>query len=113
MSKEEIPTGEELTDSNDEYLVNEDLSLDQEKLASAHKRSERLLDILSLGINGFVAVILILLIVVTLVIGVHYLTPECWHWLSDDQLTALKTFVFSGAIIGNVVLYLQRHTFPS
>ena len=67
MSKEEIPTGEELTDSNDEYLVNEDLSLDQEKLASAHKRSERLLDILSLGINGLVAVILILLIVVTLV----------------------------------------------
>ena len=30
----------------------------------------------------------------------HYLLPERWEWLSETQLTAIKTFIFSGAVTG-------------
>ena len=31
---------------------------------------------------------------------VHYLSP--WNWLNSDQLTAIRTFLFSGAVTGAV-----------
>ena len=49
----------------------------------------------------------VLLVLVALITGAaivalafHYLSP--WEWLSPDQLTAIRTFLFSGAVTGAV-----------
>jgi hypothetical protein len=40
------------------------------------------------------------------VIAWHYLMPEKWAWLSDSQLTTVKTFLASGAVTGTAGRYL-------
>lgn len=49
----------------------------------------------------------VLLVLIALIAGAaiialafHYLSP--WEWLNPDQLTAIRTFLFSGAVTGAV-----------
>jgi hypothetical protein len=41
-----------------------------------------------------------LIAISVLAVAWHYLVPERYEWLSEPQLTALKTFIFSGAVTG-------------
>ena len=34
--------------------------------------------------------------------------PDKWLWLSDNQLTAIKTFLFSSAVVGVILSYMQK-----
>lgn len=45
-------------------------------------------------------VALALVLIALFAISWHYLMPAKWAWLDTDQLTAIKTFIFSGAITG-------------
>ena len=51
-----------------------------------------------------VCLLLVLLAIVAgaaiVALAFHYLSP--WEWLSPDQLTAIRTFLFSGAVTGAV-----------
>ena len=51
-----------------------------------------------------VCVLLVLLAAVAVAaivaLAIHYLSP--WEWLNSDQLTAIRTFLFSGAVTGAV-----------
>ena len=51
-----------------------------------------------------VCVLLVLLAIVAaaaiVVLAIHYFSP--WEWLNSDQLTAIRTFLFSGAVTGAV-----------
>ena len=49
-------------------------------------------------------------IVAVLVVAWHHLTPKEVHWLSEEQLSDIKTFLFSGAIVGAVSTYIQRNS---
>ena len=54
----------------------------------------------------FVCVCALLVLVATVAgaaivaLAFHYLSP--WEWLNSDQLTAVRTFLFSGAVTGAV-----------
>lgn len=41
-----------------------------------------------------------LIVISIIAVAWHYLLPERWEWLSESQLTAIKTFIFSGAVTG-------------
>ena len=42
----------------------------------------------------------ILILIGIFAVAWHYLAPKQWKWLSQKQLTAIKTFIFSGAVTG-------------
>jgi hypothetical protein len=51
---------------------------------------------------------LLLFVVAILVVTWHYLLPERLCWLSEPQLTAIKTFLFSGAVASVAGRYLSN-----
>lgn len=38
----------------------------------------------------------------------HYLLPECWHWLSADQLSKIQSILFSGSVGGVISIVAQK-----
>ena len=39
----------------------------------------------------------------------HVLAPECWGWLSEENLLILKSFVFSGAVLGAASNFFRKY----
>ena len=40
--------------------------------------------------------------------SLHYLLPECWHWLSADQLSKIQSVLFSGGMGAVISAIAQR-----
>lgn len=40
--------------------------------------------------------------------SLHYLLPECWQWLKDEQLSKIQSVIFSGAIGAIVSSYVKK-----
>jgi hypothetical protein len=62
-----------------------------------------------------VAIVLFLVVFAVLFLGslgswsLHYLLPECWHWLTADQLSKIQSVLFSGSIGGVISIMAQKH----
>jgi hypothetical protein len=81
-------------------------TLEEESKRAEHRRTEQLRDHVNMA--AIIAVWLFFFLFV-LAIGVtawHYLMPEKLAWLSDSQLTLVKTFLASGAVTGAASRYL-------
>lgn len=39
----------------------------------------------------------------------HFLAPTSLHWLTDWQLTAVKAYIFSGAVVAAITGYMRKH----
>ncbi len=82
---------------------------DEEKLRGQKTKN----DILWLKVYGFV-VVMIMVIFAMLFLGsltawaFHYLTPICWHWLDDNQLSKIQSVIFSGSLGGIVSFVAQK-----
>lgn len=38
----------------------------------------------------------------------HYLTPDCWQWLSKEKLSKIQSVIFSGALGAIVSGYIRK-----
>lgn len=38
----------------------------------------------------------------------HYILPECWHWLTGDQLSKIQSVIFSGSLGGVISIVAQK-----
>jgi len=70
-------------------------------------------DVLWARAYGFVAVLLLLFISLLFLVSflawvAHYVFPEMWHWLSDEQLSKIQSVIFSGSLGGIVSLVVQK-----
>ncbi|TFL16018.1 hypothetical protein [Jannaschia formosa] len=62
---------------------------------------------------GFVVIILLVVFSVLfagslLAWSLHYLLPESWHWLSDEQLSKIQSVLFSGSLGGVLSFVAQK-----
>lgn len=60
-----------------------------------------------LGLASIVAIAVAGSIVI---LAVPYLAPDDWRWLSESQLTPVRTFVFSSVVAGGATSYFQTHS---
>ena len=107
--KSRVLKPDEIVDSEKsvEELESHSSSLDQQAASSKHKRSERSLNILSWLYNLLIAVIVGSFISVIVVFLIHQVATESVRWLDDEDVANLKTFLFSGAVIGIIHPYLK------
>ena len=84
-------------------------NLDEISQAKEHGRKERFRDHASRG-----AVLILWLLMGATAIAIfavawHFLAPAKWSWLDEAQLTAVKTYVFSGAVIAAISGYMRKY----
>ena len=111
----EVPKPEKLDYGiqGDEGLASQEAEALQAKIDLSQKskeyvRRERLSDTMSFGIVWLVRVAFVGVIAAVVSLASHYLIPESYHWLSESQLSSIKTFLFSTAVIKALLPYFQR-----
>ena len=70
-------------------------------------------DITWLKAYGVVIVVLMVVFALLFILSIvawawHYITPTYWSWLIDDQLSKIKTVIFSGSLGGIVSIVAQK-----
>lgn len=83
-------------------------TLEEEAAAHEHGRNEVLRDTIHRWALRVVALIASLFAVTIVVLAWHFIAPADWCWLNKEQLTTLKTIVFSGALSSAAGGYLNR-----
>lgn len=86
------------------YGLAKNLDLETEELM----RRETTRRIYSQLMNWIVRVIGFIVIIALVSVAWHHLTPTGWAWLDEKQLTSLRTFLLSGAVISAVTIHIQR-----
>ncbi|NYZ16633.1 hypothetical protein HL658_29155 [Azospirillum sp. RWY-5-1] len=84
---------------------------DLEDIASKkeHGRREEIRDELLWHAKWTIRFVGAMCILAVAVFSFHYLAPANWHWLNEDQLGSVKTFLFSGAVIGVASKFSTRY----
>lgn len=85
-----------------------DANIDISKRAQEHLREEKFRDLFARSMRVLIGATFVMTVGAVIAFGWHYLMPEQRHWLSNDQLTAIKTFLFSSAVVGLMLSYLQK-----
>nr|WP_321484271.1 hypothetical protein [uncultured Cohaesibacter sp.] len=67
-----------------------------------------------LKVYGVIVVALTVLFSIIFISGMviwawHYLAPDCWGWLTSEQLSKVQSVIFSGSLGGIVSFIAQRH----
>ena len=81
---------------------------EQEGASNAFVRSEQVRDLMAGGTLLILGAVIAAVVGTILVVAWHHLTP--WAWLDEEQLADLRTVLFSGAVVGAVSSYFQRHS---
>ena len=63
-------------------------------------RTELLRVVIFMCICALLVLVALIACVAIIALAFHYLSP--WEWLNSNQLTAIRTFLFSGAVTGAV-----------
>jgi hypothetical protein len=82
-------------------------TLEKESKRAEQSRTERLRNHVNRAAIGAVWLFFSLFSAGIVVVAWHYLMPEKYAWLSDSQLTVVKTFLASGVITGTAGRYLS------
>ena len=72
-----------------------------------HTRQEKLRDLFASGVRAILVIIFIILGFTLAFLGWHYLAPEKYWWINDDNLDTIRTVVFSGTIFAFLGLYVR------
>lgn len=113
MSETEVPPPEyEAVPKwyGDLRAAQEDKNWDKEGKLRGQEETNHLWWLTAYGI----AVVVFLVVFSALFLGslvswaAHYLLPECWHWLSPEQLSKIQSVLFSGSIGGVVSIIAQK-----
>ena len=83
--------------------------IEHEGETNKFRRSEKFRDLFWGGMRWLVGTIIVMTITVVVVVAFHHLVPESWSWLTKDQLSDLRIFLFSAAVISTVTSHLQRN----
>ena len=87
--------------------LNEQRKLDSDEKRQEHHRREELRAVFARGVRWLVVLAFILLGLALLVVTWHYLAPSSLHWVEDDDLSTVRTVLFSGTLFGFLGLYVR------
>ena len=85
-----------------------DARIDISKRAQEHLRGEKFRNLFAWGMRFLIRTAFVMTVGAVIAFGWHHLMPEKWLWLSNNQLTAIKTFLFSSAVVGVILSYMQK-----
>ena len=85
-----------------------DSRIDISKRAKEHLREEKFRDLFAWGMRFLIRTAFVITVGAVIAFGWHHLMPEKCLWLSDNQLTAIQTFLFSSAVVGVILSYMQK-----
>ena len=107
---EELESQSDDTQSLDEAgRIEERKDIEHKAEINRFRRSERLRNLFWGRMQWLVGIIIWITGIVMVVVAIHHLAPENWGWLTSDQLSDLRTFLFSAAVISTVMSHLQRN----
>lgn len=84
-------------------------NLDTISQRNEHSRRELFRDVISYGAMGIYGVLILATAAAIFAVGWHFLMPKEWGWLDPTQLVAVKTYVFSGAVVAAISGYMRRY----
>ena len=82
-------------------------TLDDDARRKEHGRREAWRDHVAAAALILFWLVIALLSASMMIYAIHTLTP--WQWLTDDQLDAIKGFLFSGSLVGFASTYAARN----
>lgn len=84
--------------------------LDISRMESEHRREQWAREVVSWSMLALASIVAISVAGSIVILAVHYLAPDDWRWLSESQLTPVRTFVFSSVVAGGATSYFQTHS---
>ena len=76
--------------------------LENKALESEFNRNEVLRKVCFVCICVSIPIIAVVLLAIILVVAWHYLVPAELAWLNEEQLRPVRSFLFSGSVLGTV-----------
>lgn len=80
------------------------------ELESRHERDERARNWVAWGKLTLFGIVAALTGLALLIFAWHFLTPPCMHWLSEEILAEIRTFIFSVGVAGGAASYLRSYS---
>ena len=71
-------------------------------LISELNRSEVLRNVWFWCVCAFLVIIAAVVLTAIFAVAWHYLAPAEWAWLNEEQLRPVRSFLFSGSVLGTV-----------
>ena len=96
-------------EGNRDIGVDDKSNLELKKKFSQHLRDEEIRKTLHFVFRGFIYIAAIALTTVFLIRITHLVIPECWFWLTADQIQGIDKIFFSSAIGGFIASYFSRY----
>ena len=84
--------------------------LELSELKSRHRRDERARDFVARGKLYLFGLVAILTGIAILAFGWHFLAPEWLHWLCEETLADIRTFICSVGVAGGAASYLRSYS---
>ncbi len=100
-----------LPKSGDEPLATADAEKERRELESVesqHSRDQRTRKVVGWGMDAIIIMILLVVASALGCLGWHMLAPENWRWLSDDDISDIKSFMLSGALVSVAMNYFHK-----
>ena len=114
MPEEKLLKGMDLTaiDVTPKVEVSSVAQYEQEAFVKKHKRDEKTKDHLHYVFVALIWVAFLSFIAVFFIRVLHFVLPDSWQWLSEDQVQGIDKLIFSGAIGGFIGRYFKRFNEP-
>ncbi len=92
--------------------VSSEASYEHKAFVKKHKRDETTKDHLHYVFVALIWVAFLAFIAVFFIRVIHFVLPEGWQWLSDEQVQGIDKLIFSGAIGGFIGRYFKKFNEP-
>ena len=73
---------------------------EREAVISELNRNEALRNVWVWCVCAFLVLITTVVLIAIFAVAWHYLAPAEWAWLNEQQLRPVRSFLFSGAVVG-------------
>lgn len=100
--------GDDLAERESQALSNE-RDLEKEATERDHDRQQQLKDYLLAIIKIGIFVIAMLLILGVVIWGYHLITPQSWHWLTENQLVEIQKLMTSALLAIVISDYAKKY----
>ena len=110
-NSKELPTETKSRKEIPAELAGDELQgyIENETKKNEYERKEKILTTLNWWARITLGMVFGALMLSAIVVIVHYLAPPTWRWLPPTDLVAIRSYTFSGVIIGIVAGYLKRY----
>lgn len=86
-----------------------DKKIDIERKGLAYLREKAIQKVIDWWTRLFIRVVFGSIVLSVIIFVWHFLFPEEWHWVSKENLIALKSFIFSSAVLGAFSKQIQKY----